>query len=187
MAHAPVVLQSYVALQQVIADYGTFDARTREAIALVVGNVDGCEYCQSAHTLSAKAAGLSSEQTVAIREDRVDFDPQLATLLTLVRQQPPTPATSRRHLAGRARRRLERHRTDRDLCPPGTEPVHQLLQPPGADRPGRSAGTRTVSRYRASEWWCCWPPRHEVSAAATGPQRAGPTGCSVRFGATTSS
>ncbi len=86
MAHAPVVLQSYVALQQVIADYGTFDARTREAIALVVGNVDGYEYCQSAHTLSAKAAGLSSEQTVAIREDRVDFDPQLAALLTLVRQ-----------------------------------------------------------------------------------------------------
>jgi len=86
MAHAPVVLQSYVALQQVIAGYGTFDARTREAIALVVGNVDGYEYCQSAHTLSAKAAGLSSEQTVAIREDRVDFDPQLAALLTLVRQ-----------------------------------------------------------------------------------------------------
>ncbi len=86
MAHAPVVLQSYVALQQVIADYGTFDARTREAIALVVGNVDGCEYCQSAHTLSAKAAGLSSEQTVAIRQDRVDFDPRLAVLLTLVRE-----------------------------------------------------------------------------------------------------
>lgn len=86
MAHAPVVLQSYVALQQVIGDYGTFDTRTREAIALVVGNVDGCEYCQSAHTLSAKAAGLSEEQTVAVREDRVDFDPRLAALLTLVRE-----------------------------------------------------------------------------------------------------
>ncbi len=30
MAHAPVVLQAYVALQQVIGDYGTFDAATRE-------------------------------------------------------------------------------------------------------------------------------------------------------------
>ncbi len=29
MAHAPVVLQSYVALQQVIGDYGTFDADPR--------------------------------------------------------------------------------------------------------------------------------------------------------------
>lgn len=86
MAHAPVVLQSYVALQSVIADYGTFDTATREAIALVVGNVDRCDYCQSAHTLSAKRAGLSTEQTVAIREGRVDFDPKLAALLTLVRE-----------------------------------------------------------------------------------------------------
>lgn len=28
MAHSPVVLQSYVALQSVIADYGSYDART---------------------------------------------------------------------------------------------------------------------------------------------------------------
>jgi len=85
MAHAPVVLQGYVALQQVIGDYGTFDAATREAIALVVGNVDECSYCQSAHTLGAKRAGFTEEQTVAIREGRVDFDPKLAALLTLVR------------------------------------------------------------------------------------------------------
>ena len=31
MAHSPVVLQSYIAIQQVITDYGSFDARTREA------------------------------------------------------------------------------------------------------------------------------------------------------------
>ena len=86
MAHAPVVLQSYVALQQVIGDYGTFDAPTREAIALVVGNVDRCDYCQSAHTVSAKRAGFSTEQTVAIREGRVDFDAKLAALLTLIRE-----------------------------------------------------------------------------------------------------
>ncbi|SDX99080.1 alkylhydroperoxidase AhpD family core domain-containing protein [Modestobacter sp. DSM 44400] len=85
MAHAPVVLAGYVALQQVIGDYGTFGAATREAIALVVGNVDRCSYCQSAHTLGAKRAGLTEEQTVAIREGRVDFDPKLAALLTLVR------------------------------------------------------------------------------------------------------
>lgn len=74
MAHSPVVLQCYAALQGVITDYGTFDARTRGAIALAVGNVDHCTYCQSAHTVAGKAAGLSEEQTVAIRENRVDFD-----------------------------------------------------------------------------------------------------------------
>jgi AhpD family alkylhydroperoxidase len=86
MAHSPVVLQSYAALQGVIADYGTFDARTREAIALAVGNVDQCTYCQSAHTMAGKAAGLSEEQTVAIRENRVDFDPKLAALLAVTRE-----------------------------------------------------------------------------------------------------
>jgi len=86
MAHSPAVLQSYVALQQVIGDYGTFDARTRETIALVVGNVDHCGYCQSAHTMGAKAAGLTEQQTVAVRENRVDFDPKLAALLALARE-----------------------------------------------------------------------------------------------------
>ncbi len=86
MAHAPVVLQAYVALQQVIGDYGTFDAATREAIALVVGNVDRCGYCQSAHTLGAKRAGLSEQQTVAIRDGSYTDDAKLAALLTLVRE-----------------------------------------------------------------------------------------------------
>ncbi|MBG6218936.1 AhpD family alkylhydroperoxidase [Arthrobacter sp. CAN_A6] len=86
MAHSPVVLQSYVALQQVIGDYGTFDARTREAIALAVGNVDECTYCQSAHTMGAKAAGLTEDQTIAIRKGQIDFDDKLAALLELARQ-----------------------------------------------------------------------------------------------------
>jgi AhpD family alkylhydroperoxidase len=75
-----------VALQQVIRDYGTFDPATREAIALVVGNVDRCSYCQSAHTLGAKRAGLSEGQTVAIRDGSYAEDARLAALLTLVRE-----------------------------------------------------------------------------------------------------
>ncbi len=77
-AHAPVVLQGCVALHQVLGDYGTFDAATREAIALVVGDVGRCGYCQSPHILSVEQAALSEEQAVAIREGRVDFDPKLA-------------------------------------------------------------------------------------------------------------
>ncbi len=86
MAHSPVVLQTYVAFQRVIGEYGTFDARVREAIALVVGNVDECSYCQSAHTMGAKAPGLSEAQTIAIRRGQVDFDLKLAALLDLARQ-----------------------------------------------------------------------------------------------------
>ena len=86
MAHAPVVINAYVALQGAISDHGTFDAATREAIALVVANVDECTYCQSAHTAGAKQAGFSQDQTIAIRAGRVDFDDRLAALLSLVRQ-----------------------------------------------------------------------------------------------------
>ncbi|MDJ0382148.1 carboxymuconolactone decarboxylase family protein [Streptomyces sp. G-G2] len=53
---------------------------------MAVGAVDHCDYCQSAHTLSAKAAGLSEEQTVAIRLGEVDFDPKLAALVAVVRK-----------------------------------------------------------------------------------------------------
>nr|MBA3411759.1 carboxymuconolactone decarboxylase family protein [Geodermatophilaceae bacterium] len=75
MAHSAVVLQAYAAVQQVIAEQGTFDPATREAIALVVGTVDRCEYCQAAHTAGGKRAGLTEEQTVAIRKGEVDFEP----------------------------------------------------------------------------------------------------------------
>ncbi len=86
MAHAPVVLAAYDGMAEAIAEHGSFDARTREAIALAVGNVDGCGYCQAAHTLSATKAGFDTAQTVAIRAGRVDFDDKLAALVTVVRE-----------------------------------------------------------------------------------------------------
>ncbi len=86
MAHSPVVLATYTAMNEAIAAHGTFDARTREAIALAVGAVDGCDYCQAAHTMSAKTAGFSEQQTVAIRRGEVDFDDQLAALVVVVRE-----------------------------------------------------------------------------------------------------
>ena len=86
MAHAPIVLEAYDALSGVIARHSSFDAPTREAIALAVGAQDGCLYCQSAHTLAAVAAGFSEEEAVAIRRGEVDFDPKLGALLAVARE-----------------------------------------------------------------------------------------------------
>lgn len=86
MAHAPVVLAAYAGMRAAIAEHATFDAATREAVALAVAAVDECDYCQAAHTGAARKAGLSLEQTIAIRADSVDFDPKLAALLVLARQ-----------------------------------------------------------------------------------------------------
>jgi uncharacterized peroxidase-related enzyme len=86
MAHSPVVLETYAAINAAIAEHSTLDAPTREAIALAVGAVDDCTYCQSAHTMSAKAAGLTEEQTVAIRRGDADVEPRLAALLLVARE-----------------------------------------------------------------------------------------------------
>jgi AhpD family alkylhydroperoxidase len=86
MAHAPAVLHSYVALQDVIGEHATLDARTREAIALAVGNQDECSYCQAAHTGGGKAAGLSDVEMVAIRRGEAEFEPALDALLNLARE-----------------------------------------------------------------------------------------------------
>lgn len=86
MAHAPVVLAAYTGLNDAIAAHGSFDARTREAIALAIGAVDRCDYCQSAHTLSAQKAGLTREETIAIRSGETDFDDKLAALLAVPRE-----------------------------------------------------------------------------------------------------
>ncbi len=86
MAHSPAVLHSYVALQDVIREHASLDARAREAIALAVGNEDECTYCQSAHTGGGKAAGLGDDEMIAIRRGEADFDPALDALLTLARE-----------------------------------------------------------------------------------------------------
>lgn len=86
MAHSPVVLHTYAALGETIAEHVEIDARTREAIALAVGAEDECVYCQSAHTGGGKAAGLSDEQMIAIRRGKVEDDESLDALLALARE-----------------------------------------------------------------------------------------------------
>jgi uncharacterized peroxidase-related enzyme len=86
MAHAPVVLKTYLALKDILHTEGSFDARTEQAIALAVSVVNGCTYCQAAHTLGGEAAGLTREQTIAIRQGTLDFDPKLGALLAFARE-----------------------------------------------------------------------------------------------------
>ncbi|WP_306357908.1 MULTISPECIES: carboxymuconolactone decarboxylase family protein [unclassified Nocardia] len=87
MAHAPVVLSAYTGIQQAIAAHGSFDPRVREAIALAVANADDCDYCQSAHTVAAQAAGWTAAETVAIRAGGpLDGHRKLEALLAVARE-----------------------------------------------------------------------------------------------------
>lgn len=85
MGESPTVIAAYSGIRDAIDRYGTLDARTRETVALAVGNQNGCDYCQSAHTLSARRAGLGDEEIVKIRAGSIDFDARLAAIAAVAR------------------------------------------------------------------------------------------------------
>jgi uncharacterized peroxidase-related enzyme len=82
MAHSPAVLEGYLSLSAALGK-GMLPSATREQIALVVSQANGCEYCISAHTLTGKLAGLQPEQIVAARQGKAnDAKAQAALTLT---------------------------------------------------------------------------------------------------------
>lgn len=85
MAHAPAVINGLGALGQAIEEHSTLDRTAREAIALAVAAANHCDYCQAAHTMAGKAAGLTEEQTIQVRRGQVD-DGKLDTLARVARE-----------------------------------------------------------------------------------------------------
>lgn len=86
MAHAPVVLDTYVQLEGRLAAESSLDQRTRAAMHLTVANVNECDYCQAAYTGQAKANGFSDDEAVAIRTGATDFDPKLEAAVAVARE-----------------------------------------------------------------------------------------------------
>ncbi|HEY4046171.1 MAG TPA: carboxymuconolactone decarboxylase family protein [Acidobacteriaceae bacterium] len=66
LAHAPVALDGFLSLSKTLSR-GRLSARQREILALAVGQENECQYCLSAHTASAKAAGLSEADALKAR------------------------------------------------------------------------------------------------------------------------
>jgi uncharacterized peroxidase-related enzyme len=66
MVNSPAALKGYLALSGAVAG-GALGANTRERLALALAQTNECDYCLSAHTLMAPAAGLDAE---AIRDAR---------------------------------------------------------------------------------------------------------------------
>ena len=61
---------------------GVFTPKEIEAVALSVGEVNGCGYCTAAHTAIAKMAGVSEEETLQLRAAQSQDD-KLAALVGL--------------------------------------------------------------------------------------------------------
>ncbi len=66
IGHSSNALSSYTGFIQAQAK-GTFHAKEREAIYLIVSEINGCAYCLASHTASAKKNGWTEEETLLLR------------------------------------------------------------------------------------------------------------------------
>lgn len=68
--------------------HGVFRPKEREAIALIVSEINGCAYCLAGHTLAAIKNGFTKEETLDLRrgksnDDKVNAIVQLAKSITI--------------------------------------------------------------------------------------------------------
>ena len=59
-------------------------AKEREVINLIVSQINGCKYCQSAHTVLGGMNGFSEDQILEIRGGSAGFDAKLDALAKFV-------------------------------------------------------------------------------------------------------
>ena len=78
------VLESFLAFSG-NAGKGVFTGKEIEAIKLAVSEVNGCEYCQSAHTALAKMNGFTDDEAIQIRKGIIANE-RLNALVTLAQE-----------------------------------------------------------------------------------------------------
>jgi uncharacterized peroxidase-related enzyme len=83
LALSPAALEGSLALSQALNK--TLDGKTRERIALAVAQVNGCDYCLSAHSyLAANVAHLDDAEISAARSGR-SADPRAGAAVSFAR------------------------------------------------------------------------------------------------------
>lgn len=81
-AKSETALADYLALQN---RKTTLKAKEKEVVNLVVSQVNGCQYCLSAHTALGKMNGFSEEQIMELRGGSASFDAKLDALVKLAK------------------------------------------------------------------------------------------------------
>lgn len=87
LGFVPNLYAYYAKNETALGDYLTFQnrkstlkAKEREVINLVTSQVNGCRYCQSAHTVLGKMNGFTDEQVIEIRKGAASFDEKIDAL-----------------------------------------------------------------------------------------------------------
>ena len=83
IAHEPAALQGVLGLGDGLGA-GSFDAATREAIALAVAGENNCDYCASAHTAISKSLKVSEDE-IGARLQGLSADARLEAILTFAK------------------------------------------------------------------------------------------------------
>ena len=82
-AHSPTALIDYLSLQN---RKNSLSNKEKEVINLIVSQINGCNYCKSAHTVIAKMLGFTEEQILEIRRANISFDTKLNALVALAKE-----------------------------------------------------------------------------------------------------
>ncbi|MBL4577177.1 MAG: carboxymuconolactone decarboxylase family protein [Flavobacteriales bacterium] len=61
----------------------TLSAKEKEVIKLATSQINGCRYCQSAHSVLGKMNGFDDDQILEIRKGSASFDPKFDALAKL--------------------------------------------------------------------------------------------------------
>jgi alkylhydroperoxidase family enzyme len=85
LARSPAALAAYLGLRRAGGEYGKLNPSVRAAIMLTAGVVDGGAYSQAIATQLAIGAGMSPQETIAVRAGKVDDD-RTAALLAVIRE-----------------------------------------------------------------------------------------------------
>lgn len=83
MGHSPYALKAFLGLEETLNE-GAFDPKEREAIALIVSEVNDCAYCLAGHTMLAIKRGFTKEETLEIRKGEV-ADKRLNAIVQLAK------------------------------------------------------------------------------------------------------
>jgi uncharacterized peroxidase-related enzyme len=84
LAISPAVIQGVMALQSALNR--TLDAKIRNGIALAVSAVNGCNYCQSAHSFYASTLGKLSDEEIELNRHGRSSDHKRAAAIHFAKQ-----------------------------------------------------------------------------------------------------
>lgn len=84
MAASPTVLEGYLGFSGALGKTGALSALTKEQLALVTGESNGCDYCVAAHSHFGKKAGLSEQEMISNRQGASE-DVRTTSLLKFAR------------------------------------------------------------------------------------------------------